>query len=90
MANSKSAEKRIRQNIIKSARNRAVRSRVRTFIAHFEKALASGDVAQAEERFRSAESEINRAASKGVIPRARASRKTGRMAVSLDKLRANA
>jgi small subunit ribosomal protein S20 len=89
VANSKSAEKRMRQNIIRRDRNRKVRSRLRTFLNRFDQALAAGDVAQAEERFRLAESELNRAATKGVIPSARAARKTSRMALGLDKLRNN-
>ncbi|MFU8806985.1 MAG: 30S ribosomal protein S20 [Bradymonadaceae bacterium] len=90
VANSKSAAKRMRQTIIRRDRNRMVRSRLRTCTSHFERAVASGDVAQAEEQFRSAEAALDRAASKGVIPKSRASRKTSRMAQSLEKLRANA
>lgn len=87
MPTSKSAEKRMRQNVIRATRNRAVRSRLRTFINRFEKAIVEGDVVQAETQFRSVESELDSAAKKGVIPAARASRKTSRLAARLEALR---
>ncbi len=72
MANHKSALKRIKQNAKRAARNKSVRSRLRTRINQFEATLASGDLEAAETAFRVAESELHRAASKGVIPNARA------------------
>lgn len=90
MANSKSARKRIRQNEVRRQRNVRVRSRLRTQINHFSRALEEGDVAKAEAQFQTVESLLDRAASKGVIPRKRASRKTGRLALALNKLRAEA
>ena len=51
-------------------------------------ALASGELDQAAAALVKAESELKRAAAKGVIPNARASRKTGRMAISLAKQQA--
>lgn len=90
MANSKSARKRIRQNEARRVRNVRVRSRLRTHITHFSKALEEGNVEQAEAKFREVESMLDKAASKGVIPRKRASRKTGRLAQRLNDLRAQA
>ncbi len=90
MPTSKSAEKRMRQAVVRTTRNRAVRSRLRTFISNFEKAIVEGDVVKAELKLRSAESELDCAAKKGVIPAARASRKTSRMAARLEELRAQA
>lgn len=87
MPTSKSAEKRMRQAVVRTDRNRAVRSRLRTFINHFEKAIVEGDFVQAELKLRSVESELDSAAKKGVIPAARASRKTSRMSARLDALR---
>ena len=88
MPNHKSAEKRMRQNDKRRMRNKDTRSRVRTFVKKFETALASGELDQAAAALVKAESELKRAAAKGVIPNARASRKTGRMAVSLAKQQA--
>lgn len=87
MANHKSALKRIKQNAKRAARNKSVRSRLRTRINQFQTALESGDLDAAENAFRVAESELHRAASKGVIPGARAARKTSRLAVALNKAR---
>lgn len=90
MANSKSARKRIRQNEVRRVRNARVRTRVRTFTNGFLRAVDSGDVEQAEEGFRKVESELSRAAAKGVIPKKRASRKTGRLEKRLNALREQA
>jgi small subunit ribosomal protein S20 len=49
MANTKSAEKRNRQNVKQRERNRAQRSSLRTAVKRLRTALASGDAAQAQE-----------------------------------------
>ncbi len=87
MANSASAKKRIRQNETRRTQNKVVRTKVRTAINQFEDALESGDVDAAEEKFRAVEAQLDRAVNKGVWPRNRASRKTGRLAKRLNKLR---
>ena len=90
MANSPSAEKRIRQNEKARRRNKEVRSLIRTRINQFEEAAESGDLERAEEALRDVESQLDRAVSKGVIPKNRASRKTGRLAKRLNALREDA
>lgn len=90
MANHKSAIKRIRQNEKRRVRNKSVKSNLRTRVRQFEVAVESGDVAAAKAAYLVAESTLDRAASKGVIPRARAARKTGRLAKRLHKLEAGA
>lgn len=87
MANHKSAIKRIRQNEKKRVRNKGVRTLLRTRFSQFDAAIKEGDLAQAEVLFRTAESTLHRAASKGIIPRSRAARKTGRLALQLNTLR---
>ncbi len=74
-----SAEKRMRQDEKKRERNKTRKSRVRTAARRFEKALEEGDLEEAEERLRIAESEYDRAVTKGVVPQNRASRKIGRL-----------
>ena len=86
MANTKSAMKRIRTNELSRVRNKEVRSKVRTIIKKFEASLEQGDKAQAQDAYKTAVSALDRAASKGVIPSARASRKISRMAVRLETL----
>lgn len=79
MANHESARKRARQNPVLQARNRTVKSRLRTILKEARVALdgAEGDAA---ERVKRAERELRRAASKGVIPARRASRLVSRLA----------
>lgn len=87
MPNSKSAEKRVRQNARRTATNRVVRSRIRTFTNKFEQALAAGEVAAAEAAYVEIEKVLDRAAAKGVIPKLRASRRKGRLAKRLAEQR---
>ena len=79
MANSPQARKRIRQTARRTAMNKARRSRMRTFIRRVEEAVSAGDPARASEALRTAESEIMRAAQKGVIHRNTGSRKVSRL-----------
>ena len=88
MANTKSAMKRIRQNETRRLRNKDTRSNVRTLCKAFETTVETGDIAASEEAFKTAASALDRAAKKGVLPRARASRKKSRLALHLAKARA--
>ena len=74
MAQHKSAKKRARQTVKRRARNRSVQSRVRTGVKQFRTAADAGDAEETQAALRSAVSLLNRAASKGVIPVARARR----------------
>jgi small subunit ribosomal protein S20 len=67
MANNASARKRIRQTEKRTARNKARKSRVRSFLRKVEEAVKSGDKAAAQEAFRAAQPEMQRAATKGVL-----------------------
>jgi small subunit ribosomal protein S20 len=79
VATHKSAEKRARQDAKRRERNRTLRSRTRTVVKALRADLESGaaDVTQA---LREAESALRRAATKGVIPKRRASRLVSRLA----------
>ncbi|HEX2642354.1 MAG TPA: 30S ribosomal protein S20 [Thermoanaerobaculia bacterium] len=79
MANTKSAEKRNRQNIQQRIRNRAHRSRLRTAIKSLRSALASGDAAQAQQLLPGTLSVIDKIAQKGVIHANAASRYKARL-----------
>jgi len=67
MANTKSAEKRNRQNVQQRERNRGHRSRLRTAIKRLRTALASGDAAQAQEILPATLSVIDKIAQKKII-----------------------
>jgi small subunit ribosomal protein S20 len=83
VANHKSAAKRARQEPRRRERNSAVKSRVKTSVKAFEAALESGDAEAAKARLGTAERELRRAASRGVLPRTRVSRKVSRLAKRL-------
>jgi len=86
LANTASAIKRVRQETRRRARNRAVKSRMRTFVKRADQAIAQGDPGVAAEAVRTAISEIDRAASKGVIHKNNASRRKSRLMLRLNGL----
>lgn len=86
MANTASARKRIRQTEKRTARNRARRSRVRTFLRKVELAISGGDKSQAQEAFRLAQPELHRAVTKGVLHRNTVARKLSRLSARIKSL----
>jgi small subunit ribosomal protein S20 len=78
LAQHKSAKKRARQTLKRRARNRGVRGAVRTRVKAFRASIDEAEDTTAS--LRSAEGMIRRAASKGVIPKKRASRQISRLA----------
>jgi small subunit ribosomal protein S20 len=86
MANTASARKRIRQTARRTERNRARKSRVRTFIRKVEAAIAGGNKDDAAAALRLAEPEMQRAAGKGVLPKNTASRKISRLTARIKAL----
>lgn len=84
MANHASAEKRNRQRITRTARNRAAKSELRTTIKKARVAVKSA-AQDAAALITSAASALDRAASKGTIPAKRASRVKSRLARALHK-----
>jgi small subunit ribosomal protein S20 len=80
MANTPSAEKRIRQIAKRTAVNAARKSRIRTFIRKVEDAIKAGDASAARDALQAAQPEIMRGASKGVLHANTASRKVSRLA----------
>ena len=79
MANHTSAKKAIRQTAFRTAVNKNRMSRVRTFIKNVESLPASATAAEALNAFQSAQKELMRAVTKGVLNRNTASRKLSRL-----------
>ena len=79
MANHKSAVKRNRQNAIRNARNTHIRSTMRTLVKQVREAAAAGDKDAAAEALKKVSPYIDKTATKGVIHKATASRKIGRL-----------
>ena len=88
MANTASARKRIRQNVVRADRNAARKSRMRTFIKKVETAIASGDKAQAAAALRLAQPEAQRAVTKGVVHLNTIARKISRLSARIKALAA--
>jgi small subunit ribosomal protein S20 len=88
MANTSSAKKAARKIARRAEVNKMRRSRVRSFVRKVEEALASGDRAAAVEAFKSAQPELMRAATKGVMHSNTASRKVSRLAQRVKNLQA--
>ncbi len=86
MANTKSAEKRNRQNMKQRERNRAHRSALRTAIKKLRGALAGGDASQAKDLLAPTLSVIDKTAQKGVIHDNTASRYKSRLAAQVAAL----
>lgn len=86
MANHKSAIKRNKQNAVRNARNSHIRSTMRTFVKQVREAVATGDSEAAKSALSRAIPFIDKAASKGVIHKATASRKISRLAKLVDVL----
>ncbi|MET3660576.1 30S ribosomal protein S20 [Aquamicrobium ahrensii] len=88
MANTPSAKKATRKIARRTAINKNRRSRIRTFVRKVEEALAAGDKAAAETAFQTAQPELMRAATRGVLHKNTASRKVSRLAQRLKALSA--
>ena len=79
MANTKSAEKRMRQSAERRERNRGARSEMRTAIKKVRGALAGGDAPAAQEALKTAVQVIDRTAKKHVVHNNTAARTKSRL-----------
>ena len=86
MANIKSAKKRILVIDKKTERNKAIRSKVKTYVKKVNAAIESGDKAAAAQALVEATSVISSASSKGVYHKSTASRKVSRLAKAVNKM----
>jgi small subunit ribosomal protein S20 len=88
VANHPSAEKRNRQRIVRTVRNRAVTSSVRTLVKRVRAAILAKDKPAATKALKEATSALDRAASKGVFHVKAASRAVARLSMAVHKLAA--
>ncbi len=79
MPNSISAKKRLRQNKVRKARNRSIKSAVRTQIKKVNTAVSAGDVEAAEREFIVAARSLDKAGSKNVVHKNAAARRKSRL-----------
>ena len=86
MANIKSAKKRILVTETRTARNKAIKSRVKTFVKKVEVAVANNDAEAAKVALVEAISEINKAGSKGVYHKNTCARKISRLTKAVNSI----
>ena len=86
MANIKSAKKRILVSETRAARNKSIRSEVKTSIKKVEAAVAANDKAAASAALTNAVSVIESASSKGVYHKNTCSRKIARLSKAVNEI----
>ncbi len=86
MANHPSAEKRNRQRITRTARNRAVSSSVRTFVKRVRAAIEAKNTGDATAALKVAIVQLDKAATKGVLHVKAASRTISRLSAQVHAL----
>ncbi|NLV23859.1 MAG: 30S ribosomal protein S20 [Deltaproteobacteria bacterium] len=87
MANHKSAIKRNKQNVMRNERNAHMRTTLRTLVKKVRLAVSGNDAASAAAALGKAVPFIDRAASKGVLHKATASRKIARLTKLVNTIR---
>ena len=85
MANHKSALKRVKQNERRRLRNRAVRSSYRTEIKKFNTLIEDNKIEEAKSMLPAIHKVIDKAHTKGVLPKNTASRYKSNLTVRLNK-----
>jgi small subunit ribosomal protein S20 len=86
VANHPSAEKRNRQRVKRTLRNRSVRAAVRTEVKAVRSAIAAKDVKAAQAALLEATISLDKAATKGAIHPKAVSRNVSRLAAHVHKL----
>ncbi|HBL56875.1 MAG TPA: 30S ribosomal protein S20 [Candidatus Lambdaproteobacteria bacterium] len=85
MAHHKSALKRVRQTIKRTAQNRSLRSDLRTVIKKFRLILDGGNIEQVQEAYPGVQKNIDKAVTKGILHKRTGSRYKSRLALSMAK-----
>jgi small subunit ribosomal protein S20 len=90
MPNSKSAKKRLRQNVVRRDRNKAVKSALRSQLRKVREAVQAGDVSKAESEMQVATKRLDRAGQSNVIHKNKAARTKSRMQHLIKKAKQSA
>ena len=83
MPNSISAKKRLRQNLVRRARNRAQKSVLKSQVRKVREAIVAGNLEAGEAEFRLAAKRLDKAAAKGVVHANLAARVKSRLSSAL-------
>lgn len=84
------AKKAGRQQVKRAQRNRSARTETRTTLVKANRAIATGDPAEAAAAVRNATRLLDRAVQKGILHKNNASRRKSRMTARLNRLTAAA
>ena len=79
MPNTRSAAKRLRQNKVRTANNRSIKSAMKTQMKKVIALAEAGDIEKAETEYRTAAKKIDRAGAKQVIHKNAAARQKSRL-----------
>lgn len=86
MANHKSSEKRARQTLVKTERNRFFKTRIKNITKDVLAAVESADKEKANEAMKVANKFIHHCVSKGILPKGTASRKVSRLQLKVNAI----
>jgi small subunit ribosomal protein S20 len=86
LANIKSAKKRIKVTAVKTLRNKAVKTQLKTEIKKYEAALETGDKAVAENAYKAAIKKLDQAAAYGIIHKNEVAHKKSQFTKKLNAL----
>ena len=87
MPNTLSAARRMRLSARRQSRNKALRSRLKTFQKQYLACVAQGKKEEAIKALRTVHSALDKAAKAGVLHKATANRKKSRLALELASLK---
>ncbi len=87
MANHKSSEKRARQDVKKTAVNKANESKAKSAIKKVRDAITAGDKKTAQASLKTAQSELRKLTKTGVLKIGNAARRTSRLANQVNALK---
>ena len=83
MANTSSAKKAARQMIVRTAKNKNIKTRTKTSVRLVEEAIASGNKTKAVTALKAVEPILVRSAQKGIMHKKAASRKVSRLSARI-------
>ncbi|MGB6328125.1 MAG: 30S ribosomal protein S20 [Halarcobacter sp.] len=86
MANHKSAEKRARQTIVKTERNRFFKTRIKNVTKNVMVAIESADKETAVEAMKVANKYVHHCVSKGILKKTTAARKVSRLQTKVNAI----
>jgi len=89
MPNTQSAKKRLRQSIVRRARNRAVKSTIKGQIRKVRDAIAEGNLEAGEAEFRVTAKKLDKAAANHVVHANLAARVKSRLSAALKSAKQN-